>query len=185
MRIIEAARDIITGGNPNPSMSEIADKARVSKSALYYFYKNKRDILVATMIAIPKTFEAKMKAINEESISPKAKLRKVLDVHSKTLKREDAISQLLLRQIFSHDREVLRMVAEGRKHGVELIAGILTEGVKKGEFRQLDVQKSAEMIAGLLDFVIIAITLPCPKNKTADAIDPEGMLDELYRLLLK
>lgn len=182
-RILDAARNIIMDGDTNPSMSEIAVKARVSKSALYYFFKNKRDILIATMRSVFATYAEAVDDIAKQDIDAKEKLHEVMRYYSKSIKREDAVSQLLFRQIFSHDLEVLRNVISERKKIVAAFVRIIEEGTKTGVFRKSDSKQTAEIVVGFLDFLVIVFTLPCPKNDKECDFDPESLCDQLLELL--
>jgi AcrR family transcriptional regulator len=49
LAILTVTKDLLSEGNANPSMSEIAKKCGLTKSALYYFFENKKDLIHAVM----------------------------------------------------------------------------------------------------------------------------------------
>lgn len=169
----------------SPSMSEIAVRARVSKSALYYFFRNKKDILVETMRLIPAGFKDTVTTAAKKKVGAEHKLREVIETFCRSIQKEDAVSQLLVQQVFSHDKEVLRTVLHEREVAIQALTSIVDQGVKEGVFRQMNPKLGAELVGGYLDFLTMTLTLPINKDNLKVDCDPVKKCEQLYRLMLK
>lgn len=183
-RIIHSTRQIIAEGNMSPSMTEIAIHAKVSKSALYYFFENKKDILIEAMRLVPAGFREIALTAAKKKIPADQKLREIFDQFLSSMKREDAVSQLLVQQIFAHDTDVLKIVLRERAMSIEILTRIIEQGVEEKVFRELDPRLSAEIVGGFLDFLMMALSLPL-KGELAVDCDPAQKCDQLFRLLLR
>ena len=184
-RIIDSARQIIKEGDMNPSMSDIAARARVSKSALYYFFRNKKDILVQTMRMVPAANKDIILKADRKKVGAEYKLREILETFCNSIEREDSVSQLLVRQVFAHDKEVLRTVVGERHVAIETLTKIIEQGVKEGVFREVDPKSAAEIVGGYLDYLVMALTLPLGSRDMQVDCDPVKKCEQLYRMILK
>ncbi len=184
-RIIDSTRQIISEGEMNPSMTEIAIRAKVSKSALYYFFQNKKEILVATLRMIPAGVKELIVTVARKKIPADQKLHEVLEQLSKSIEREDAVSQLLVQLMFAHDEEVLATVLHERNTSLKALTSIINQGVEEKVFRDVDPRLTAEIIAGFLDFLMMGLSLPIKEGDLDHDCDPVQKCDQLYRLILR
>ncbi len=184
-KILQATKELLTEKRGDPSMSSIAKRSGVSKSALYYFFQNKKELLASVMRALPEKLTADIQLISEKNLRSDIKLQEMLDAILHHFHKENAISQYIFRQIFSQDEELLRMIFTERKKGVALIQGVIEEGIRDKIFRPLPPEKTVEIVAGFLDFIGMCYTMPCPSDESECSWNPKALCEHLIILLKK
>lgn len=185
LTILQVAKDFLSEGNINPSMSEIAKKCGLTKSALYYFFQNKKDLILGVMQSTLVELHDGLLEITEKKSNPEKKLRNMMAFATDFFYREKSVSRDIFRQIFAQDEELLRLLYEERKKVVGLFAQVIDEGKNAKVFRNnVDAKKSAEVICGFIDFLGICFTMPCPVGEKKCEMHPTELCDQLVDLFL-
>ncbi|MBN1291503.1 MAG: TetR/AcrR family transcriptional regulator [Candidatus Latescibacteria bacterium] len=145
--IVEAAREVFAlYGYKKTTLDDIAASLHKAKSSIYYYFKSKEDVFRA--VIENEVLRAKMaiqNAVTKES-TPEMKLR----AHFKTIMKfiNETINYYKLMQ--EEMLEVMsfadKMKDKHKKDSIQLIAGILKEGIAAGDFTIVDVNETAEAI---------------------------------------
>ena len=144
--ILRSASSVISRqGFHKTTMEDIAAELLMTKGSLYYYFKNKEELLFRCHDLI--LFDA-METVEEiylEGLSSKEKMKKAIKVHLDIAIKEKEIFNLIVKpeQMFSEENieEILRK----RDAYAGLFDKIIAQGVEKGEFH-IKQQKMARMI---------------------------------------
>ncbi|WP_050615991.1 TetR/AcrR family transcriptional regulator [Bacillus testis] len=155
-QIIDAAVGVIAEhGYHQAQVSKIAKQAGVADGTIYLYFKNKEDILISL-------FQEKMgefvERINDEinlKETASDKLSVLIQKHFDIMSEDPhlaVVTQLELRQSNS---ELRRQINDVLKGYLNLVDGILKEGIANGEFKQdLNDKLARQMIFGTLDEIV-------------------------------
>ncbi len=170
-RILRAAEErFVRYGFGKTTMAEIAADCGMSAGNLYRFFDNKGDIAVASASQWLAALEASLSTIaHAASISPADRLRRI--THAKLDAFADLVeAEPLLEELIEHvcgAREDL--VANHRAAIRALLAGVIDDGVRSGDFDVDDPAAAAEAFqvgtVGLFHHNIIC-TVPFHKLRT-------------------
>jgi AcrR family transcriptional regulator len=152
--ILQAAtRLFIDRGFDGTSMYEIADALGVTRTAIYYYYKNKEAILVALTENITRVAaQLAEQAAQHEHLSPVEALRTVIGRHVRLI--IDHGEQF---RVVEREEERLpakqRAAAGGYRRGVAAnFSAVIERGIKSGDFRPTDASVSALAIIGMCNW---------------------------------
>jgi AcrR family transcriptional regulator len=147
-------------GYHGASVDEIASALEMTKGNLYYYFKNKEEILFACHEYSLDKLLTLMADVQAEAISPEAKLRKLLfafvhiildDLHGTALTLDpEALSPPLLKRVISKRDQF--------DHGIR---AIIQQGIDQGQFRPGDPK--------LIEFAMMGAV-----NWIAKWFDPDG-----------
>ncbi|MCY8723952.1 fatty acid metabolism transcriptional regulator FadR [Bacillus inaquosorum] len=153
MQIIDAAVEVIAeNGYHQSQVSKIAKQAGVADGTIYLYFKNKEDILISLFKEKMGQFIERMEEDIKEKTTAKEKLALVISKHFSLLADDHnlaIVTQLELRQ---SNLELRQKINEILKGYLNILEGILTEGIQSGELKEgLDVRLARQMIFGTID----------------------------------
>ncbi|CAL1524716.1 Fatty acid metabolism regulator protein [Bacillus subtilis] len=153
MQIIDAAVEVIAeNGYHQSQVSKIAKQAGVADGTIYLYFKNKEDILISLFKEKMGQFIERMEEDIKEKATAKEKLALVISKHFSLLAGDHnlaIVTQLELRQ---SNLELRQKINEILKGYLNILDGILTEGIQSGEIKDgLDVRLARQMIFGTID----------------------------------
>ncbi|AMA53379.1 MULTISPECIES: fatty acid metabolism transcriptional regulator FadR [Bacillus] len=153
MQIIDAAVEVIAeNGYHQSQVSKIAKQAGVADGTIYLYFKNKEDILISLFKEKMGQFIERMEEDIKEKTTAKEKLALVISKHFSLLADDHnlaIVTQLELRQ---SNLELRQKINEILKGYLNILDGILTEGIQSGELKEgLDVRLARQMIFGTID----------------------------------
>ncbi|MBV7318410.1 MULTISPECIES: fatty acid metabolism transcriptional regulator FadR [Bacillus] len=153
MQIIDAAVEVIAeNGYHQSQVSKIAKQAGVADGTIYLYFKNKEDILISLFKEKMGQFIERMEEDIKEKATAKEKLSLVISKHFSLLAGDHnlaIVTQLELRQ---SNLELRQKINEILKGYLNILDGILTEGIQSGELKEgLDVRLARQMIFGTID----------------------------------
>lgn len=176
--IIEVARETFAKfGFRKTTMDEIAAGARKGKSSLYYYFKSKEEVFQAVVEQEASFLFSKIeKAVSEETTA-RTKLEAYVTVRMKGFRDfvnyNDALKNDFLSKI-----DFIEPIREKHDQKEQAsIAKILEEGIKNGEFRQLNIDLTARTV------VIALRGLEAPYFLSDETIDLEKHLRDLLHIL--
>lgn len=153
MQIIDAAVEVIAeNGYHQSQVSKIAKQAGVADGTIYLYFKNKEDILISLFKEKMGQFIERIEEDIKEKATAKEKLALVISKHFSLLAGDHnlaIVTQLELRQ---SNLELRQKINEILKGYLNILDGILTEGIQSGELKEgLDVRLARQMIFGTID----------------------------------
>ncbi|MEI6875344.1 MAG: TetR/AcrR family transcriptional regulator [Spirochaetota bacterium] len=162
--ILERALDVfVDEGFEDTTFQKIAERCGITRTILYLYFKNKREIFNFSIKLFTDRIEVSLKAIAADpSLNHTDKLSLVI---AKTL--EECVEYRRLLQVIhdylghirtaggSPDERVRRRTIR-MKH---LIAGLLISGQRSGEFSRFSVKAASELLYSLIESGIFRITV--------------------------
>lgn len=162
--ILQNALDVfIETGYENATFQKIADRCGITRTTLYIYFNNKREIFLWSIKQFTSAIEQELLGIvNKKDISAEKSLRsifsKILDEcgHNQKLFNVLLVYLMQLKRAGEDTGErVLRRVIRLR----HLLNLILIRGMKNGEFKRVNLRDANEMLYGLVESAIFKITV--------------------------
>lgn len=144
--ILRSASSVISRqGFHKTTMEDIAAELLMTKGSLYYYFKNKEELLFHCHDLILSGGMKLMKEIYQEDITSREKMEKAIKVHLDIAIQEKEIFNLIVKpeQIFSEEH--IEDIVGKRDAYAGLFDKIIAQGAKRGEFH-VKQQKMARMI---------------------------------------
>lgn len=180
--ITEAAIEVMAQqGFYNATTDKIAQEAGVSVGLVYYYFKNKEEILEYIFL---KEYEKRVCLLNQlkdSELHSLLKIRKVLKFHFTLVQQEPKVAKIILRERY------LPFCTEG---GIQKIGGVpkfiqdtIAEGIQKGELRACNPKIMAMAIFGIIEEVLNRFILEAENGKNTGLL--KEALDQIFELLEK
>ena len=151
-QILDAAVNLFsTRGYEETTVDEVAEKAGLSKGAIYWYFKSKLDILLAITDHYERE-EQKMliRLADMNQYGPQALYKAHRDMYKMICARPEAT------QMFNHLAALAGRVPEIQKHLVKyhrqwdkITASLIQKGIDAGYFRPVDTERLAQAISAL------------------------------------
>lgn len=140
-KLIEVARELFAlKGKKEVTMNDIAENSHKGRRTLYTYFRNKEDIYKAVINSELDNIIARLDNIANNERTVLSKLKEFIDTHLITMRELVNRNGTLHADFFNNIQEVelhrRKMDVKERK----MIAKILSEGVRKGVFRNLDIE---------------------------------------------
>lgn len=145
-----ATREFARHGFDGTSVRQIAAEARITKPALYYYFKDKRDLFLSLLegAVAPLCDEVERIAGGEEP--PLEQMERVILAFLRFFRERPDEFQLVHRAIERREREV-QIIAQKYFRQIFLgISRILDEGVRRKCFRSLNVAQTTFSVIAIL-----------------------------------
>ena len=171
-----AAELIYKQGFQETSLSQIARQAGIGKSTIYDYFQNKDQIILTLLEEPLAEVRSKAEVIGSGPGSIPEKLGAILDMHLKVLLRDKA---LIFKLFFESQRLDLETQAQHeikRRDYQELLINLVEEGIREGDFREIDPDIMVKTMLSILSSVVMT---PHPSGT------PEEMLEIALDLLLR
>nr|MBP7480845.1 TetR/AcrR family transcriptional regulator [Spirochaetaceae bacterium] len=162
--ILEKSLDIfVEEGYEDVTFQKIADRCGITRTTLYIYFKNKQELFLWSIKQLTQGLETALLVVaNDQKLSSQEQLHqictKIIDTCMDNKKLFNIILVYLLQlQKMGKDpgdrvrRRVLRL-----RH---LLSTILIAGMKKGEFRKINVKAANEMFYGLIQSTIFRLAI--------------------------
>lgn len=161
-KLIEVARELFAiRGKKEVTMNDIAEFSQKGRRTLYTYFKNKDEVYKAVIEDELFNIVESLKIVSQKKIDPYEKLKEHIVVHLETMKRVVTRNGTLRADFFKDIYEVERTRKKIDKAELDLIKGILQEGVETGEFRKMDV----EIISIVILYALKGLEIPFIKQK--------------------
>ena len=158
-QILKAARKAFAEkGFQNATMNDIAEKAEFGKATLYFYFKGKEQIFLEI---IKSSVEYLGRLIDELIVEDKDATSRLTDIVKAHLNYKDKNRDLFKilfsesHKLYSDEKENIKSrIKESRQGVIRSTAQIIEDGVKSGEFRDVDPDASAYMFQGMINSVM-------------------------------
>lgn len=183
--ILQKSMDVfMREGYEDVTFQKIADRCGITRTTLYIYFKNKREIFLYSIKQLTEGLEEELIGISkDENLSAQDALRKMLFTVMDACKENKKLFHVLLPYLIQLQKtgenpgeRVRRRVIRMR----HLMALLIIRGIKSGEFKYLNVKDTNEMLYGLVETTIFrAIVLnqdDSEEMKNAINLALEGIL---------
>jgi AcrR family transcriptional regulator len=137
MQIIQAAMQCFQRkGYEKTTIDDIAAEYGLSKGSIYWYYSSKKDILMAVFHHMVSQLFAEYASLISSPISPRQKLIQMVHLMAQMLLRncESYRPFMVLMSVAYEDDELRNMSASLYEQAEQMMAEILRQGEKAGEF---------------------------------------------------
>jgi len=160
--IIQATMEIIAEeGIQNLTMARLAEEIGITDGALYKHFNSKKEILLATVKEIQKSFSTFMSPQVALSDDPLEKLQTILRLHLEFLEQHKGVPRILFSEaVHVGDNDVKRLMHSGVSNYLDFIRGILLRAIQDGQIRKdLDIDAATTAFFGLIQGNLIVWSL--------------------------
>lgn len=151
--ILETARELFwEKGYDGTSLRDIAGSCGFETSNVYYYYKNKEEILFETLrIELDKLVDDTKQFKENASKNPVERLKAFIDTEIKKHLGEHRLQGMLTDSELSHlNSKHRRKIVELRNKHDDILSQIINDGIEQGYFRDIDVKLSVYTISSAI-----------------------------------
>jgi AcrR family transcriptional regulator len=153
-QILDVARRVFREkGYHAASMQEIAHAVGLQKGSLYYYISGKQELLFRIFDEAIGSMNRQLEAIRTMPASPVERLRKAIAAHTVAIADHPDTLGIVLRETRVLSPSQRDHIDEQRRHYERLLEGILVEGIKAGQFRELDARLITYALLGMTNWV--------------------------------
>lgn len=155
-KILDTAEPLFArSGFAGVGLREVAERAGLGKSSLFYHFPSKVKLYVAVLERVFGEFDARLGDRATPDLSPLGRLHAWTDAVVEALADHPSWASLLVRSLFDND------IAEGEDKGrieelfgriVERIGGALEEGIRIGEIRPVSIPHTIQTLIAISVF---------------------------------
>ncbi len=156
-RILETASAMMAEKGPDAvSMREISVKLKITKPVLYYYFKDKDELIKASFIEGTKHFRELQAEISKPGLTLEQKLSKIFSNHVDFIKRYPNMPKCALKIMASPSDSVLSSMAlELKEQNRENLTKILGEGAGKDALSRANAGTVIHMISAVITHLMI------------------------------
>lgn len=167
--ILEKALDVfVDEGYEDVTFQKIADRCGITRTTLYIYFKNKREIFLWSIKQLTGCIEEKLKAtISDQELSCQDALRKILMQIVDECERNSRLFTVLLSYLLNLQKKGVDPAERVRRRMLrlrQLIDTVLIRGMKSGEFKKIGVHVAYEMFYGLIQSAIFRLSVLSEKS---------------------
>jgi AcrR family transcriptional regulator len=162
--ILEKSLDVfVDEGYEDTTFQKIAERCGITRTILYIYFKNKREIFAFSIKLFTEKLEASIKAIAADAkLSQEAKLGAMASLAVEQCAKNRKLLGVII-DYLGHvrasggnaDERVRRRTIRMR----HIISGVVIEGQRSGEFRQFSVKAADELLYALIEAAIFRIAV--------------------------
>ena len=156
-QIMDAAlKVIISKGYENSRMDDIVDLSSMSKGAIYWYYKSKKEVYLNLVNYWVIKYSTVINHIVEEDDSPAEQLKDVFKYFILQYEQDPSAFKALVEfwSLAGRDKDFHKKLDKVYSKFLEFLERIINRGVKSGEFKNLDVRITALSIMVNIEGII-------------------------------
>ena len=156
-QIMDAAlKVIISKGYENSRMDDIVDLSSMSKGAIYWYYKSKKEVYLNLVNYWVIKYSTVINHIIEEDDSPADQLKDVFEYFILQYEHDPSAFKALVEfwSLAGRDKDFQKKLDKVYSKFLEFLERIINKGVKSGEFKNLDVRITALSIMVNIEGII-------------------------------
>jgi TetR/AcrR family transcriptional regulator, cholesterol catabolism regulator len=153
-QILKIATDVFyRDGYEKASLQEIAQKARITKAAIYYHFKNKEEILFNLVATLSDRLVTDLKEINKEGNDPIDQFREMLTQHISYMKQGKANVKILVEDKRFLKKRYADIIRDKQKEIFEIYRNKLEEIATKGRLRDINIITANFSLFGIMNWL--------------------------------
>ncbi|MGP1587427.1 MAG: TetR/AcrR family transcriptional regulator [Treponemataceae bacterium] len=163
-KILEKALDLfVEEGYEDVTYQKIADRCGITRTTLYIYFKNKREIFMYSLKQLTDSTEDLIRStIDRMDLTYPEKLKKIfMDLKDCCIQNKKLYSMVLIyllqiQKTGKYPGEKVRRRIMKMRH---LVSAILIDGKKCGQFKDIDIKAANEVFYGLMESVVFRLTI--------------------------
>lgn len=149
--VTAALRCFVQYGYTKTSLDDIANAIGIKKTSLYYYYKNKeaifREVVETDAIRLQKIIRKKL----SREKTARGKLILLHKTKLKFFREKHKTLDLSVQAMLEMKPIIEKIFQEFRSRDIDFAKEIIKEGIVNGEFREIDVERVADIIRLMMD----------------------------------
>lgn len=176
-----AVRVLSEKGYHGTTMEEIASNLLMTKGSVYYYFKDKQDLLYQSQIMLLHRSIENMEAVQQENLLVIEKLKKAMMVHIVYLLDERSGFEMMVKPEHIFSDEQLEEIFTLRDDYGKCFDQFIREGIEAKVLSGVDIKLARNIILGAMNWVTQWYSENGKKDKTEFA---ESVSDYLLRILI-
>lgn len=167
--ILDKALDLfMENGYEDVTFQKIADKCGVTRTTLYIYFKNKKEIFAWSIKQLTNEIESSLlKIIDNRDLSYEERLKSVL--HTILQKCVDnyrlfVITLTYLLQLKNTGKDTKKIVQRRIIRLRHLLSTVIIDGITSGNFKKVNVHEANELIFNLIEAAVFRLTVFGPQD---------------------
>ncbi|RLD15878.1 hypothetical protein DRI50_03225 [candidate division KSB1 bacterium] len=153
-QILKAASHLIAKfGYDKTTLDDIANLIKIKKTTLYYYYRNKDEIVQEVVRSETDRYLKELKENLDKQKSAHSKIREYIRTKMNCMKEMLNIYDLSKQRFLEISSKIHSMISNVLKEEEQLLSGIIKDGMKNKELKSCDAQKIAEAIVAISEAV--------------------------------
>ena len=149
-RILDVAtEELATLGYSGLSMNKLAEKLKINKAMIYYYFKDKRNLYDEVISSIIELNEEKKEILNS-SLEAKEKFKRYIKLYTKTINNNPNIIPLTLREMANFDLGIENNIPNSIEQELVLMKQIILQLNLKEKYKDIDFYELKAMIIGTI-----------------------------------
>lgn len=148
----KAAEIFAEKGYRATSLEGIASELGVTKPALYYYVKSKKQILMAIFEEILEIYLQSAISIEKQNLSPKEKMAALITEHAKSVLSNQTYSKIFFHEQSELSEEEHKLLKEKMRQYESYFIETYKKGIQEGYFKQLEVPVLIKGIFGMINW---------------------------------
>ena len=162
--ILETALNLfMEKGYEDVTFQKIADRCGITRTTLYIYFKNKKEIFVWSIKQLTSEIEASLvKIINDDSKSVEERLLNVLDRILEKCAENHLLFTVTLTYLLQLKKSVKDPAVRVRRRIIRLrhlLSTIIIEGINKEEFKKVNVHDTNELLYSVIEAAIFRLAV--------------------------
>ncbi|MCX7948541.1 MAG: TetR/AcrR family transcriptional regulator [Treponemataceae bacterium] len=162
--ILERALDVfVEEGFEDTTFQKIADRCGITRTTLYLYFKNKREIFNFSIKQLLSSVEEDLKRVRQDGSLPAAdKLKQVLGLIMDRLQENRRLLSVVLNYLLYLSKSGTDTDYRVRRRTIRLrhiLATIVIEGIRRGELKPVNVKTADDMLYGLIEAAIFRLVV--------------------------
>ena len=150
-RILDVAtEEFATLGYSGLSMNKLAEKLKINKAMIYYYFKDKRNLYDEVISSIIELNEEEKKEILNSSLEAKEKFKRYIKLYTKTISNNPNIIPLTLREMANFDLGIENNIPNSIEQELVLMKQIILQLNLKEKYKDIDFYELKAMIIGTI-----------------------------------
>ena len=162
--ILQKALDVfVEEGYEDVTYQKIADRCGITRTTLYIYFKNKREIFLWSIKQLTASMEESLKEIiNNTKLTAFDTLWNSISKILDTCQENRKLFNVLLTYLLKHKKGGVNPSERVRRRVIRmrhLLSTILIKGIQNGEFKDQNLHDMNEILFGLIESAIFKITI--------------------------
>jgi AcrR family transcriptional regulator len=167
--ILAKALDLfVEEGYEDVTFQKIADRCGITRTTLYIYFKNKREIFLWSLKQLTSAFETQiMEVISDKSLSAEDCLRKMFGVIIDGCEENSQLFTILLTYLLQLSKSGVDPAERVTRRVIRLqhlMSTIIIRGIQDGEFKKVSVKEANSMFYSLIESAIFRLSVLNQKN---------------------
>lgn len=162
-KILEKSLDLfIEVGYEDVTFQKIADRCGITRTTLYLYFKNKREIFMCSIKQLTSKLEEVLISIAKKDLSCKDRLKEVLFGILECCMNHKKLFNVILTYLLQVQKKGKNPAVKVRRRIIRLrhlLTSLLIDGINAGEFKKIDVKATNELFYSLVESAVFRLAI--------------------------